>query len=109
MQKACRGGSAERAAPQRQGITGNAAVVEGERRRDNVQKACIEGVAEGAAPQWQGIAGNAAVVEWERRRYATQKVYSRMTVTSRAPWAPMTRACSMSAVLEGPAMKLPKS
>ena len=35
--------------------------------------------------------------------------YSRMTVTSRAPWAPMTRACSMSAVLEGPAMKLPKS
>ena len=44
MQKACRGGSAERAAPQRQGITGNAAVVEGERRRDNVQKACIEGV-----------------------------------------------------------------
>ena len=43
------------------------------------------------------------------RRNAAQKVYSRMTVTSRAPWAPMTRACSMSAVLEGPAMKLPKS
>ena len=59
--------------------------------------------------QWQGITGNAAVVEGERRRDAVQKVYSRMTVTSRAPWAPMTRACSMSAVLEGPAMKLPKS
>ena len=30
------------------------------------------------------------------------------TVTSRAPWAPNTRACSMSAVLEGPEMKQPK-
>ena len=109
VQKACRGGSAERAAPQRQGITGNAAVVEGERRRDTVQKACRGGSAERAAPQRQGITGNAAVVEGERRRDTVQKAYSRMTVTSRAPWAPMTRACSMSAVLEGPAMKLPKS
>ena len=92
-----------------QGITGNAAIVEGERRRDTVQKACRGGSAERAAPQWQGITGNAAVVEGERRRDTVQKVYSRMTVTSRAPWAPMTRACSMSAVLEGPAMKLPKS
>ena len=109
VQKACRGGAAERAAPQRQVIAGNAAVVERERSRDAVQKACRGGAAEGAVPQRQVIAGNAAVVEGERKRNAVQKAYSRMTVTSRAPWAPMTRACSMSAVLEGPAMKLPKS
>ena len=43
MQKACREGAAERAAPQRQVIAGNAAVVERERRRDAVQKACRGG------------------------------------------------------------------
>ena len=48
--------------PQRQGIAGNAAVVEGERSRDAVQKACRGGAAEGAEPQRQGIAGFAAVV-----------------------------------------------
>ena len=59
--------------PQRHGIAGNAAVVEGERRRDTVQKACRGGAAEKAAPQRQVIAGNAAVVERERRRDAVQK------------------------------------
>ena len=59
--------------PQRQVIAGNAAVVEGERRRDAVQKACRGGTAEGAVPQRHGIAGNAAVVERERRRDAVQK------------------------------------
>ncbi len=29
------------------------------------------------------------------------------TVTPRAAWAPMTRACSMSAVLEGPLIQQP--
>ena len=73
------------------------------------------GAGENAVPQRQGIAGFAAVVvgaegempaEGRDRRGAG---YRRMTETSRGPWAPMTRACSMSAVLEGPAMKLPKS
>ncbi len=44
--------------------------------------------------------------------YRTTVVHQRasvmITVTSRAPWAPNTRACSMSAVLEGPEMKQPK-
>lgn len=35
-------------------------------------------------------------------------VYTKTTVTSLAPCAPNTRACSMSAVLEGPEMKQAK-
>lgn len=32
---------------------------------------------------------------------------TRNTVMDRGPWAPMTRDCSISAVLEGPEMKAP--
>ena len=73
------------------------------------------GAGENAVPQRHRTAGFAAIVvgaegempaEGRDRRGAG---YMRMTETSRGPWAPMTRACSMSAVLEGPAMKLPKS
>ena len=101
--------------PQRQGIAGFAAVVVREWKRDAAQKGCGRGAGENAVPQRQGIAGFAAVVvgaegempaEGRDRRGAG---YRRRTETSRGPWAPMTRACSMSAVLEGPAMKLPKS
>ena len=53
-----------------------------------------------------GRNGGKMLAEGRDRRGAG---YRRMTETSRGPWAPMTRACSMSAVLEGPAMKLPKS
>ena len=49
--------------PQRQGIAGFAAVVEGKRKRETAQKACIMGDVEKAMPQRQGIAGFAAVVE----------------------------------------------
>ena len=48
----------------------------------------------------------------KRISYRTTVVHQRasvmITVTSRAPWAPNTRACSMSAVLDGPEMKQPK-
>ena len=114
-QKDCGRGSEEDVAPQRQGIVENAAVVVREWKRDAAQKGCGRGSEEDAVPQRHRTAGFAAVAvgaegempaEGRDRRGAG---YSRMTVTSRAPWAPMTRACSMSAVLEGPAMKLPKS
>ena len=114
-QKDCGRGSEEDVAPQRQGIVGNAAVVVGGRKRDAAQKGCGRSGDEAAVPQWHRTAGFAAVAvgaegempaEGRDRRGAG---YRRMTETSRGPWAPMTRACSMSAVLEGPAMKLPKS
>ena len=49
--------------PQRQGIAGFAAVVEGKRKRETAQKACIMGDVEKTMPQRQGIAGFGAVVE----------------------------------------------
>ena len=36
-------------------------------------------------------------------------LFIKKTVMVLAPWAPRTRDCSMSAVLEGPAMKVAKS
>ena len=60
--------AAKKAVPQRQGIAGNAAVVERGQRGDAVRKACRGGAVKKAMPQRQGIAGNAAVVEGEEGR-----------------------------------------
>ena len=106
-QEGCSRGAGENAVPQRQGVGENAAVVVGGRKRDAAQKGCGRGGEEDAVPQWQGIADFATVVVGAGEKCL--QGYRRMTETSRGPWAPMTRACSMSAVLEGPAMKLPKS
>ena len=65
-QKACRGGAAKKAVPQRQGNAGNAAVVEEGEKGNAVRKACRGSTAEKAVPQRQGNAGNAAVVEVRR-------------------------------------------
>ncbi len=42
-----------------------------------------------------------------RSKKDSKSVHTNSTVTSRAPCAPITSACSMSAVLEGPEMKTP--
>ena len=114
-QKGCGRGAGGNAVPQRHRIAGFAAVVVRGWKGSAAQRACREGEAEKVVPQRQRFAEFAAVVvgaggempaEGRDRRGAG---YRRMTETSRGPWAPMTRACSMSAVLEGPAMKLPKS
>ena len=39
--------------------------------------------------------------------YLTAVLYTKITVTVRAPWAPITRACSISAVFDGPEMNTP--
>ena len=42
-----------------------------------------------------------------RSKKDSKPAHTNSTVTSRAPCAPITNACSMSAVLEGPEMKTP--
>ena len=67
-QRACSQGAAEKIAPQRQGIAGDAAVVEEGWRHNAAQRACSQGAAEKIAPQRQRITGFAAIVEEGRKR-----------------------------------------
>ena len=69
------------------------------RELDNTDLAIVEG--------HFGVAENGAV--WITRQVKHKALYFNTTNTLTGPCAPNTRACSISAVLEGPEIKAPKS